>query len=540
MQSPHIDLFDTTLRDGTQGEKVAFSAEDKIRIAERLDDLGIRYIEGGWPGSNPKDMLFFEKVKKRTFKNAKIVAFGSTHRADREPADDSNLQALVQAETPVNSIFGKSWLLHVYEALKIKPEENLKIIYQSVDYLKKHDREVIYDAEHFFDGYKDNPEYAIKTLLAAQEGGADVLVLCDTNGGSLPEEITRIINEVSAKVDTPLGIHAHNDGELAVANSMAAVQAGCVHVQGTINGYGERCGNANLCSIVPNLQLKRGYDVVSEKQLQRLSSLSRFVSELANLQQDNKLPFVGSSAFAHKGGIHVSAVMKNVNTYEHINPELVGNRRRVLVSDLSGKSNIMYKSDELGMKLDSTQHNIPEIVGELKKLENEGYQYEAAEASFELLVKRMTEPIQQFFELEGLRVIIEKNGSGKCRSEATIRLKVNGKKEHCASEGNGPVSALDRALRKALNQFYPEVEAMKLTDYKVRVLNGKDGTDAKVRVLIESGTNEEKYWGTIGVSENIIDASWQALSDSFNYYLLNQQKQNEEENSYAKTTIGPK
>jgi len=538
MQAPHIDLFDTTLRDGTQGEKVAFSAEDKLRIAERLDEFGIQYIEGGWPGSNPKDMLFFEKAKGHTFKNAKIVAFGSTHRADRKPEDDPNLQALVEARTPANSIFGKSWLLHVRDALKITPEENLKIIYQSVKYLKEHDREVIYDAEHFFDGYKDNSSYAVETLLAAQEGGADVLVLCDTNGGSLPDEISKIIRYVKKNVDTPLGIHAHNDGELAVANSLAAVQAGCVHVQGTINGYGERCGNANLCSVTANLQLKYGRDVVSDKQLEKLSSLSRYVSELANLSQDNKLPFVGSSAFAHKGGVHVSAVMKNSSTYEHLDPAIVGNRRRVLVSDLSGKSNVMYKSNELGIDLEDKQEKLPAIVKKLKKLENEGYQFEAAEASFELLVRRMTEPVKDFFALEGLRVIIEKNGTGNCRSEATIRLNVNGQMEHCASEGSGPVNALDCALRKALNQFYPEIDLMKLADYKVRVLNGTEGTDAKVRVLIESSDSNGESWGTIGVSANIIDASWQALSDSFNYFLQNHYKSKKKEQKYAKSTMG--
>lgn len=539
MQKPRIALFDTTLRDGTQGEKISFSADDKVRIAERLDDFGIQYIEGGWPGSNPKDMIFFDKVRNKKFKNARIVAFGSTHRADREPEDDANLQALINAGTKANSIFGKSWLLHVTDALHITPEENLKIIYQSVDFLKKHDREVIYDAEHFFDGYKDNPSYAIETLLASQEGGADVIVLCDTNGGTLPDEIARIVKEVGKRLDTPLGIHAHNDGELAVANSLAAVNAGCIHVQGTINGYGERCGNANLCSIAANLQLKLDYPVISDIQLKKLTSLSRFVSEVANLSPDNKLPFVGSSAFAHKGGVHVSAVMKNATTYEHLEPECVGNHRRVLVSDLSGKSNVLYKSDELGFDLDTDQNNITEIVQKLKELENDGYQYEAAEASFELLVRRMTKHYKEYFKLEGFRVIIEKDGSGNYRSEATIRLNVNGQKEHSACEGNGPVNALDGALRKALNKFYPQVNEMHLTDYKVRVLNGNDGTNAKVRVLIESGRNEEASWGTIGVSPNIIDASWQALSDSFSFYLQKHESETQKEKNHAKakTTI---
>ncbi len=540
MDNQLIKIFDTTLRDGTQGEKVAFSADDKVRIAERLDEFGIHYIEGGWPGSNPKDMAFFEKARKKTFRNAKIVAFGSTHRAGKEPADDSNLQALVDAETPVTSIFGKTWILHVEDALNITPEENLKIIYQSVAYLKNHGKEVIYDAEHFFDGYKDNSSYAIETLLAAQEAGADVLVLCDTNGGTLPHEVSKIVADVKQRTDTPLGIHAHNDCELAVANSLAAVQQGCVHVQGTINGYGERCGNTNLCSIIANLQLKQNYHCVPDEQLKRLTSLSRFVSEVANLSPDNKLPFVGSSAFAHKGGVHVSAVMKNARTYEHFEPELVGNRRRVLVSDLSGKSNVFYKSDELGMHLDGNKHDIPKIVQKLKDMENDGYQFEAAEASFELLVKKMTEPWKDFFQLEGFRVLVEKNGDEETRSEATIRLFVNGQKEHCAAEGSGPVHALDCAMRKALNQFYPDVKDMQLTDYKVRVLNEKEGTGANVRVLIDSSSNEDS-WGTVGVSPNIIEASWQALSDSFSYYLdkKNQKLSEQKRTTHAKTTMEP-
>ncbi len=541
MNKPLIKIFDTTLRDGTQGEKISFSADDKIRIAERLDEFGIHYIEGGWPGSNPKDMAFFEKARKKNFRNSKIVAFGSTHHAGREPSDDPNLQGLIQADTPAVSIFGKSWLLHVKEALNITAEENLKIIYQTIDYLKKHGREVIYDAEHFFDGYKNNPDYAIKTLLAAQEAGADVLVLCDTNGGSMPNEISRIVGEVRQRTSTPLGLHPHNDCELAVANSLAAVQAGCVHIQGTINGYGERCGNVNLCSVIANLQIKQHYHCVPDEHLNRLTSLSRFVSEMANLSPDNKLPFVGSSAFAHKGGVHVSAVMKNARTYEHIEPELLGNHRRVLVSDLSGKSNVSYKAEELGIQLDGDKHDIPKIVRRLKDMENEGYQFEAAEASFELLVRKMTEPWKDFFQLEGFRVIVEKNGDEESRSEATIRLFVNGRKEHCAAEGNGPVHALDGAMRKALHKFYPEIRETQLTDYKVRVLNEKEGTGANVRVLIDSGSNE-KSWGTVGVSPNIIEASWQALSDSYSYYLSKNQEPTLKNNTShaknaAKTTL---
>lgn len=517
----HIQIFDTTLRDGTQGEKVSFSAEDKFRIAKRLDEFGIDYIEGGWPGSNPKDMAFFDKAKTHKFSHSKIVAFGSTCRYGNRPEEDPNLQALIEAETPAVAIFGKSWLLHVTEALKIRPEENLELIAGSISYLKSHNKEVIYDAEHFFDGYKDNPEYALKAVLTAEEAGADVLVLCDTNGGTLTHELSEIISEVRKQTSAPLGIHSHNDSELAVANALAAVQAGAVHIQGTINGYGERCGNTNLCSVIPNLQLKMNYHCVPDEQLAQLTTLSKFVSELGNLIPDNKQPYVGKSAFAHKGGIHVSAVMKNEQTYEHVRPEVVGNTRRVLVSDLSGKSNVSYKSEELGFNFDKYSDKSSEIVQELKKLESEGYQFEAAEASFELLVKQMTNSAPEFFKLEGFRVIIERNANGESRSEATIRVRVNDQIELSAAEGKGPVHALDAALRRAICEFYPEVSSIQLQDYKVRVLNEKDGTGAKVRVLIDSA-KEGTSWGTVGVSENIIDASFKALSEGIIYFLMNQ------------------
>lgn len=516
-----IHIFDTTLRDGTQGEKVSFSAEDKFRIAKRLDEFGIDYIEGGWPGSNPKDMAFFKKAAAHSFQHAKVVAFGSTRRSGNKAAEDPNLQALIKAGTPTVSLFGKSWLLHVTEALKITAEENLVLITDSVSYLKEHGKEVIYDAEHFFDGYKDNPDYAVKTLQAAAAAGADVLVLCDTNGGTLPHEVSEIVEAVCKRVTTRVGIHSHNDSEMAVANAVAAVQAGAVHVQGTINGYGERCGNANLCSVIPNLQLKMGYSCVPEGQMAHLSTLSKFVSELGNLTPDNKQPYVGKSAFAHKGGVHVSAVIKNEQTYEHIQPEMVGNSRRVLVSDLSGKSNVSYKSEELGFDFDKNSAESSKIVSELKKLENEGYQFEAAEASFELLVKELTNNAPEFFSLEGFRVIMERNADGVSRSEATIKVCVNGQMELSAAEGNGPVHALDAALRRALCEFYPEISTMHLQDYKVRVLNEKDGTGAKVRVLIDSA-KEGSSWGTVGVSENIIDASWKALSEGVTYFLMNQ------------------
>lgn len=518
-----IQIFDTTLRDGTQGEKISFSSEDKLRIAARLDAFGIKYIEGGWPGSNPRDMNFFNAAKGKSYTQARIVAFGSTCRADNKPADDPNIRALIEAETPAVSVFGKSWLLHVNEALGISRQKNLEIISGSVAYLKEQGKEVIYDAEHFFDGYRDQPEYALATLRAAEDAGADVLVLCDTNGGTLTREISRIVREVECEMRTKLGIHAHNDCELAVANTLAAVEAGCEHVQGTINGYGERCGNANLCSVIPNLQLKQGYRCIPDPSVQNLTRLSGFVSEIANVSQNIRLPYVGRSAFAHKGGIHVNAVMKNKHTYEHVAPEKVGNCRRVLVSDLSGKSNIRYKTDKLDIDLNGNSEKAAEIVQRLKELENRGFQFEAAEASFELLVRKMTGQWEKLFELEGYRVIIEKDASGPGRAEATIRINVNGRTEHSAAEGSGPVNALDRALRKALQQFYPQVSDMQLRDYKVRVLNEKEGTRSNVRVLIDSGNSHNgTNWGTVGVSRNIIDASWQALSDSLAYFLQQQ------------------
>jgi len=516
-----IQLFDTTLRDGTQAEQVNLSVDDKIRITERLDEFGIDYIEGGWPGSNPKDMAFFNQIKRRKFNHAKMVAFGSTRRKDRRVDDDPNLQAILEAETPAVAIFGKSWLLHVKKALKISEQDNLKLIGESVEYLKSKGREVIYDAEHFFDGYKDNPDYAIKTCQVAADAGADVVVLCDTNGGTMTSRLIQIVEDVIAKVNALLGIHAHNDSGLGVANTLMAVEAGCVHVHGTINGYGERCGNANLCEIIPNLQIKMGYECLPDENLKQLTSLAYYVSELANLAHPTHMPFVGRSAFAHKGGIHVSAVMKDAKTYEHINPTLIGNTQRVLVSDLAGRSNVLYKAKELNLDLKNYEDKVPAIVEQLKTLENEGYVFEAAESSFELLVKKMTSGFEDFFELEGIRVLIEKNENEEPRSEATVRLKVNGIQEHTAAEGVGPVNALDRALRKALVTFYPAIEEMHLSDYKVRVLNAEEATEAKVRVLILSATKSgDMEWSTVGVSENIIEASWRALVDSVSYFLM--------------------
>ncbi len=526
--SNKIEVFDTTLRDGTQAEKISFSAEDKLHIAKRLDQMGFDYIEGGWPGSNPKDMKFFDKAKEHKFETSKIVAFGSTRHAKNDVEDDPNIQALLEAETPAVSLFGKSWILHVEKALKVSKDDNLEMIKDSVAYMKENGKEVIYDAEHFFDGYLDAPEYALETLRVAAEAGADMIVLCDTNGGSLPGQVREIMDEVMIKIEAPLGIHAHNDSGLAVANTVEAVQAGAVHIQGTINGYGERCGNANLCSAIPNLQLKAGYQCLADDKIREITSLSHYVSEVANLSHPNSMPFTGKSAFAHKGGIHVSAVMREESSYEHIQPKLVGNSRRVLVSDLSGKSNIRYKAKELGIDLNKTEHkkNIGKIVDQLKILEHEGYQYEAAEASLELLINQINGEYKSHFELIGFRIFIEKNQSGEIRSEASIRVIVDGVEEHTAAEGNGPVNALDNALRKALIEFYPEVSRLKLEDYKVRVLNGQGGTGARVRVLIETGTDDsEQTWGTVGASRNIIQASWQALTESVSYYLMKNQKQ---------------
>jgi 2-isopropylmalate synthase len=519
-----IKIYDTTLRDGSQAEDIAFSLEDKVRIAQKLDEFGIHYIEGGWPGSNPKDLQFFREVKKIPLSHARIVAFGSTCRADTPPEKDSNIEALIEADTKVVTIFGKSWDIHPLEALNITLEQNLEIIHQSVRYLKKHVSEVIYDAEHFFDGYKNNPSYAFKTLQAAQEAEADWIVLCDTNGGTLPDEIRSIIDEVRKKISTPLGIHGHNDSEMAVANTIVAVKKGIRLVQGTINGYGERCGNANLCSIIPNLKLKMGMDCITDAQLKKITEVSRFVSELANLPHYKYLPYVGESAFAHKGGVHVSAIRKSDMTYEHVPPEKVGNRQRVLISDLSGESNILYKAAEFKIDIESKDPKVREILDNLKQLENQGFQFEGAEGSFEILIKKALGQHKKFFELMGFRVIVEKSEEeGPPLSEATIMVRVGDRVEHTAAVGNGPVNALDNAIRKALEKFYPELKEVTLLDYKVRILSPKDGTGAQTRVLIESGDGKSK-WGTVGVSENIIQASWQALVDSIDYKLLKEKE----------------
>ena len=517
--APRISLYDTTLRDGTQGAGITLSADDKIRIAERLDEFGIDYIEGGWPGSNPKDMEFFARARRRTWRHARITAFGSTRRAGVGADRDENLNMILAAGTPAAAVFGKSWDLHVREALHTTLEENLEMIEDSVRYLRGRGIEVVYDAEHFFDGWKANPAYALETLRAARRGGAEVIVLCDTNGGCLPHEIVAGIEAARDAVETPLGIHAHNDGDLGVANTLVAVRCGAVHVQGTVNGVGERCGNANLISVIPNLQLKMGYACMPEASLTRLGELSRYVSELANMAPNEYQPFVGMNAFAHKGGVHVSAVMAHPPTYEHIPPEMVGNARRVVISDLSGRSNVLYKAQEMGVDLSKDRPEVREILAELKRLEHEGYQFEGAEASFELLMRRMMGQHTPAFALKGFGVMVQKRQDGACTAEASIRVEVDGQEEHTAAEGNGPVHALDRALRKALERFYPEIRRVRLVDYKVRVLNADAATAARVRVLIQS-TDGIRTWGTVGVSENVVEASWQALVDSLGYVLL--------------------
>lgn len=520
--SNQVLLFDTTLRDGTQGEGISLSVEDKLKIAQKLDQLGIHYIEGGWPGSNSKDIEFFQRVKELKLNHAKISAFGSTRRKHTRPEDDENLNRILETRVEVASIFGKSWDFHVDKAIQTTLEENLAMIYDSVSYLKSHGLEVIYLAEHFFDGYKNNADYAMETIRKAEAAGADWVVLCDTNGGCLPGEISEIVALVCKELNAPIGIHAHNDCELGVANSLAAVQAGARQVQGTINGFGERCGNANLSSIIPNLQLKLNYDCISSEQLRMLTSVARYVNEMANVHMPVNQPFVGSAAFAHKGGIHVSAILKHPKTYEHIEPELVGNKQRVLVSELSGQSNLIFKAKEMNLNLD-LDRNRPEtreIIQKIKQLEHEGYQFEGADASLELLLREaFDETMEEPFTFESFKILIGKNSDSPVTSEAIVKLKVAGETVYMAAEGNGPVNALDNALKQALVQFYPEIKHMTLTDYKVRVLDEKDATAAKVRVLIET-TDFENTWSTVGVSANVIEASLQALIDSFRYGLL--------------------
>jgi 2-isopropylmalate synthase len=519
-----ITMYDTTLRDGAQTVGIAFSLQDKIRIAHELDKLGIDYIEGGWPGANPRDSLFFDEIRKTERSHAKIAAFSSTRRAKLAIEDDTILQALVASKADVLTIFGKAWDFHAKTALGISPEENIELIYSTVAYLKDKGFVVFFDGEHFFDGYKANPEFAVKCFLAAEKGGADQLVLCDTNGGLLPHEISEITKTVISQVKTPLGIHCHNDGGTGVANTLASVQSGAISVQGTINGYGERCGNADLCSVIPNLVLKMGYSCESGKKMQYLTEVSRFVSETANLAHVERAPFVGHNAFAHKGGIHVSAISKDSKTYEHINPEQVGNRRQVTISDQSGKSNIHFKAEEFGIELKSNTA-IEMILTKVKKLEEQGFQFEGAEASLELIMREALGQYKPFFDLKGFRIISEKReNSNETICEASIKVEVNGQTSHTAANGTGPVGALDAALRKALEVFYPEIKDIHLTDYKVRVLDEKAGTGAPVRVLISQKRFDDD-WSTVGVSENIIEASWKAMVDGIEYMLYKKNRE---------------
>jgi 2-isopropylmalate synthase len=533
MDKPKMEtmrIYDTTLRDGTQGENISFSADEKLAIARRLDKMGVHYVEGGWPGSNPRDMHFFDLAKRETFHNTRLAAFGATRRPGIAVEDDANLQALIASETPAVAIFGKSWNLHVTQIMNNTPEENLAMIADSVCYLKSHGREVIYDAEHFFDGFQEDEAYALETLKAAVTAGADWIVLCDTNGGTMVYDVEAATARVQAFVKglgmapaPGLGIHTHNDGAMAVANAIVGVKAGARMVHGTINGYGERCGNADLTSIIPILKLKMGYDCITDANLAQLKKLSRFVSETANQVPSSSRPFVGRSAFAHKGGIHVNAIMKNPRAYEHTRPDAVGNRRRVLISDLSGKSNVEYKARELGLALGGNGHDGRAIVSRIKDLEEQGYQFDVADGSFKILVEKFTEQFRPLFDLESFRVSIEKNKDQPCAAQATIKIAVGENEEITAAEGQGPVSALDNALRKALGRFFPDLDSMRLVDFKVRVIDGREGTEARVRVLIDS-RDQDEVWSTIGVSEDIIEASWQALADSFQYKLAKAQK----------------
>ncbi|MBI9021158.1 MAG: citramalate synthase [Verrucomicrobia bacterium] len=521
MSTKNIAIYDTTLRDGAQAEGVSFSAVAKVQVAKRLDEFGIAYIEGGFAASNPKDMEFFRLIKKENLKNAKVAAFGSTRRANTPPEEDKGLAALLEADTPVCTIFGKSWLLHVIEVLQTTPEENLAMISDSVRFLKEHGKEVIYDAEHFYDGYKDDPEYAMAALKAAADAGADCLVLCETNGGALPHEVAEITKTVVQTFNVPVGVHTHNDGELGVANALAGVNAGAVHVQGTINGIGERVGNCNLSSVIPNLMLKMGMICLTKPEnLKQLRALSLFVCEQANMRANTRQAFIGDSAFAHKAGMHVDGVRKVSHSFEHISPESVGNKRRILISELSGASNVFLKAIEMGLEIDRKSPEVREVLKQLEQMEKEGYEYESADASFQMLIKKVLKRHRSFFELESFSVTVEHKGAGPgCLSEAKVKLSVEGQSIEATGSGDGPVDALNHALRDALSTFYPTISDVVLVDYSVRILDPEEATAAKTRVLIES-TDGDKTWGTVGVSENIIEASWEALVDGVEYKLF--------------------
>ena len=520
-----ISTFDTTLRDGTQGESVSFSVDDKLLITQKLDELGIDYIEGGWPGSNPKDKEFFARAKSLSLNHSKLTAFGATRFAKFSVQEDPSIRALLEAETPVIAIFGKTWDFHVRTALGISLEENLTLIRETVAYLKAHNREVVYDAEHFFDGYIANPEYAIQTLEAAQNAGADVLCLCDTNGGTLPTRLAEIVTEIRARFEGTLGIHAHNDADVAVANTLAAVEQGVTHVQGCLNGYGERCGNVNLASVLANLELKLGHTTIGLDKLTTLTNVARYIAELANLPLRRDTPYVGDSAFAHKGGVHVSAVLKDSATYEHIQPEKVGNRQRVLVSDLSGKSNVLYKLKQQGLAERLTESARRDLLERIKELEYQGYELEAAEGTFELLVREALNPNLHFFQVDHFEVTTRKGSS-----TATVSITTDQGKQTEAAVGHGPVNALDLCLRKCLSTLYPEIAEVRLTDYKVRIFDSRNGSAAKTRVLIE-WSDHKRSWSTVGVSDNIIEASWDALIAAIRLELMRLTE--------SKSTTGP-
>ncbi|MCC6628254.1 MAG: citramalate synthase [Chloroflexi bacterium] len=513
-------LYDTTLRDGCQAAGISLSLQDKLKIARRLDELGFDYIEGGWPGSNPKDAQFFEAIQQVALRHARVTAFGSTRRAGVRPEQDANLRLLIDAGTPAVALVAKSWDFHVREVLRVSLEENLAMIADSVGYLKTCGREVIYDAEHFFDGYRANPDYALATLRAAAGAGADWLVLCDTNGGSLPDDVAALTAAMVAEFGPIIGVHTHNDGELAVANALAAVRAGARQVQGTINGYGERTGNCNLCSIVPNLALKMGLDCAAAAHLGRLTELSRYVDEVANQTPNRRLPFVGAASFSHKGGIHVHAIMAHPSTYEHIDPVLVGNERHILISELSGRSNVLERAQQRGLPIAKDSPAVRAVVQRIKELEAQGFQFEDAEASFELLVRRAADDYRPPFELLDFVVLSEKRGEADILAEATVKLRVGGEVLHTAAEGNGPVNALDAAMRKALLPVYPRLAEVTLTDYKVRVLETDAGTAAAVRVGIQTTGADGATWMTVGSSANVLQASWYALADSLEYALV--------------------
>ena len=533
-----IVLFDTTLRDGNQTCGVHFSVEDKIKLSLALDDMGFEYIEGGWPGSNPKDIRYFEEMKKVNLRYSKLSSFSSTRLKNTRPEKDKILAELLRVETPVFTLFGKTWDLHVRESLNTTLEENLKMIRSTVEFLKPHCDEIVYDAEHFFDGFKVNPKYAIQTLKTAATAGADWIVLCDTNGGALPKEIRIAFKAALAAVDKPIGIHTHDDGDLSLANTLVAVELGAKMVQGTINGLGERCGNANMCSIIPILSLKLGYETLAPEKIAELTRLSWLVSELSNKPHQENLPYVGDRAFTHKGGIHVSAVRKNPRLYEHLSPELIGNKRKIPVSDQAGKSNILQKASELGMKIEDSQAKT--IVAKVKELESQGYHFEGADASFELLSDYLTGKRREFFKIHGFRLHTWENAKGEIWSEATIKVSVpkaiagecghTSTFEHTVAEGAGPVEAMDLALHKALENFYPSIRDIRLTDFKVRILNEEAGTKAVTRVLINS-TDGHLHWGTVGVSQNIIEASWRALIESIEFKLKESEKNDSQDHN---------